>query len=254
MAKVVVLILSTSLPGYGNFVSAVRGGWVRQFKEADIPCYFYSGGWGNIATIGDEMRLVAPDDLGHTAGKLKQALQLALQMHPDVDLVYRTNLSSYVDVKNFLKFVEQHSLNAKSYCGVIGRSRLFRERFFRYKPLYAALSALPVGQRIAFASGSGFFLGADWAARLSRSSGYDHLVDDVMVAASLGQSPDPSKIPARFDIQANGGHKIPKAQFNELRRDRLLFHYRLKTRDRTEDARVLKAFADEDYRYAYCTK
>lgn len=253
--QIAVLILSTQADEYIQFIQAISKTWRTELNNAGVVSYFYSGGHLQDEIIRDNIHLTTSDNLLNTAKKLKDALKLLLSAHPNIKLIYRTNLSSYIHVDTFLKFIETNELSESTYAGFIGTTSIILEYFRRDKKDHTHLLApfkhfLP---KISFASGSGFFLGTELAKTFSESEFANNLIDDVMVAKVLNIQPSRNKAPLRFDILENDEHKIPLEEYQTLVNEKLLFHYRFKTSNRIKDANMLESFNDPINRLKACT-
>jgi len=251
--EIAVLILSTQASEYSEFKKAIRNTWKRSLVNVGMHVYFYSGDHLRNEILSDEINLVTSDKLDATAEKLKGALKLLYAKHPHLKLIYRTNLSSYIDIDNFLKFIEKRQLSDMSYSGVIGNTTYLREYFYGNRLIHTLFRILPIGHKITFASGSGFFIGIEHAKKLIGLEMGNELIDDVMVARALDIAPSSAVTPVRFDIQEHGLHKISPEAYRDLVEEKLLFHYRFKTKNRTRDAVLLKSFDDPSVRYSECT-
>lgn len=253
-SEVAVLVLSTRKEQYDTFRYAVYTAWLKRLIDFGVICYFYAGDHPEENIVEHEMQLTVPDRLSATAGKLVAAIDLLLRYHPDIKLVYRTNLSSYVDPLNFLKYIKCRELSSKSYCGVVGTTTLLREKLYGRWWLYNIVRLLRIGRPIQFASGSGFFIGVNHAKKLLHGPTNLSLIDDVMVADALNLWPLECDAPPRFDILDESRHKISKNDYLRLVREDLLFHYRFKTSDRALDARLLLEFSDPKFRMQTCVR
>jgi hypothetical protein len=253
-SEVAVLVLSTRSEQYDAFRDAVYSAWVKRLIDFGVICYFYAGDHPEEKIVEHEMQLTVSDRLSATAEKLVAALDLLLRSHPDIKLVYRTNLSSYVDPLNFLKYIKFRELDTNSYCGVVGTTTLLREKLYGRWWLYNMVRLLGIGRSIRFASGSGFFIGVNQVKKLLHGAKNLSLIDDVMVADALKLWPLECDAPPRFDILEESRHKINKKDYFRLVRENLLFHYRFKTSDRVLDARLLLEFSDPKFRIRTCVE
>lgn len=251
-SEIAVLVLSTRQPAYDLFQQAVYHAWLDKLASSGVVCYFYAGDYPVDRIHGCSIELNVPDDLANTSRKLMAAVDVLLSSHPNIKLIYRTNLSSFIEVDNFLAFIHRHRLGSSTYCGIVGKTTFLRERFYGHWLLYNAIRILRLGSEVKFASGSGFFLGVEHASRLPGNTFYTFLIDDVMVAKSFGISPDENCIPLRFDVLDHDVHKVSMQNYLSQVNDGLLFHYRFKTSDRARDAQMLLHFDDPDFRLATC--
>lgn len=247
-SKIIVLILSTKDSEYDVFRTAIETSWLKDFKNVGIKCFFYEGGSDVNKIEGDFIKLKCPDDLYNVSHKLIEAFKIVFEKYPEVKLVYRTNLSSYIDVKIFLKFIELNKFSEDTYAGVIGNSYIFKEQLYKYKLLYYILRFILFGKKIQFASGAGFFLGANHCRTIISSKNNLNLVDDIMVADTINVSPLITAIPERLTVSLVSRRQFQKKEFLNLVNEKYLFHYRFKSKNRNEDAHLLKLFGDKNFR------
>lgn len=250
---IVVLILSTRRPEYQKFKEAIRDTWAKGLNGKGVKYFFYEGGENQNRIDGDTLRLNAPDDILGVSKKLVKALQFIFDIYPQTKIIYRTNLSSFIDVDTFLDFIEDKQLDEKTYTGYVGKEALFRERFYQLKPLYFIFKFLNFGRKIHFASGSGFFIGAVHCRTILSTKVNTDLVDDIMVADAIKILPDESATPLRLIVSNDTRNTIDLKTFQHLVNDKYLFHYRFKTHDRDQDAFLLKQFGDHSFRIDFFT-
>lgn len=253
--KVLVLVLSTQDLSYAKFIEFIRTGWKMELERRGIKVYFYEGGYQFNYIEGDTLKLSVQDDLLHTARKLKEAIKLLNNEDIDYDMLYRTNLSSFIDADNFERFINKLEGNKIIYNGLVGETSKLQE-FFNAKSstLSFLFRKIDFTRKIKFASGSGFFLDKISSLKISNSVEYDQYIDDIMVELVLNITPNQNQIvPKRFDILEDMSHKIDKKEYFILIENDCLFHYRFKTKDRNNDAINIKNFCSYDYRLKYCT-
>jgi hypothetical protein len=250
-SKIIVLILSTKDSDYDCFRTAIESTWLQDFKKLGIKCFFYEGDSDINKIEGDNIKLKCPDDLYSVSLKLIESLKIVFENFPKTQLVYRTNLSSFIDVKTFLKFIELKKFNEDTYAGVIGKSYVLKERLYKYNFLYFFLRFIFLGKKIQFASGAGFFLGSKHCRTIISSKVNLNLIDDVMVAYTINVSPLITAIPERLSVSLETKQQFQKKAFLNLIHDKYLFHFRFKTNNRKEDARLLKMFGDENFREGF---
>jgi hypothetical protein len=250
-SKIIVLILSTKDSEYEDFRTAITSTWLQDFKNVGIKCFFYEGGSDINKIEGDYIKLKCPDDLYSVSHKLIESLKIVFEYFPETQLVYRTNLSSYIDVKTFLKFTELKNFCEDTYAGVIGNSYVLKELLYKYNILYYFANCIFFGKKIQFASGAGFFLGSKHCRTIISSKVNLNLIDDVMVAHTINISPLIIAIPERLSVSLETRHQFQKKAFLNLIHEKYLFHYRFKTKNRKEDASLLKMFSDENFRESF---
>ena len=250
---IVVLILSTTDPVYDKFKLAIRNTWAQDFHRHGVKCFFYEGGEVENSVDGDTLKLNAPDDIFGVSKKLIAAIQFIFELHPQTKIIYRTNLSSYIDVNTFLRFIKDNQLDNEIYAGYLGTESIFRERFYQFRILYFLMRFFKFGKKIRFASGSGFFLGATHCRKLLSSGINFRLVDDIMVADTIKVSPSQLVVPLRLLVSDKTRSSIDERTYDQLVHEKNLFHYRFKTDDREQDAALLMHFGDKSFRRIFFT-
>jgi hypothetical protein len=250
---IIVLILSTKDERYLSFKKAIENSWMREFSNKNIKCFFYEGGHSFNEISNNCIKLNVCDDLKFTSIKLLEAFKLITEQYPSTKVVYRTNLSSFIDVDVFLKFIEIKKISVDSYSGIIGKTNYFKELFYNNTILTHFFSFLPISKNIYFASGSGFFIGINNVSNILANPKKTNFIDDVMIGYNLNIKLHKDNSPLRFDIKENDNHKISKKEFTRLINENLLFHYRFKTNNRLNDSKLLFNFSNKYFREEYCT-
>ena len=259
--KYAILILSC-LKGYEDFKSAQRH-WIQAAHEAGVECYFVEGFgratdpklWRDISCCLEKengynfIRLDVDDSLKGTFLKTLSALRF-LYEEKKVDVVYRTNLSSYIDVQKFFSFVSSNKIDEEFVGGVLGETRFLREYCYLRLPKILNLAVQKIdflSTRMKFVSGSGFFLGSVAFSRLYRLEHMSNFIDDVGLSHYLQKAgvQQFSSIP-RYWIGRGPEHnyQIDFQKFLELDG----FHYRFKSKDRENDAYLMSHFHHPDFR------
>ncbi|PMO17533.1 hypothetical protein [Vibrio sp. 10N.222.54.B6] len=266
--KVVILILSTTHKSYDQFKKAQEDTWVKKMRLAGVKCYFYEGDKDESFIKDGIIGLETSDQLSHCSDKLSKALELLVNDNPNVELVYRTNLSSYIDVEVFLHFIKEIQ-DPKSYYA--GNKVIFNPLHAKYFQTHCKIESFIGGiksplvkiglssvnrtfeavlrnlcktifkkKNIEFASGSGFFIGVEHFNKIISyiSSRY---VDDVMVRLAIGQ--DMSESIPRFDFT-----KSFKSINESDIENKNLFHYRFKTDIRDLDSVLLRVIDNVEIR------
>lgn len=251
--EIVVLILSTKDERYHDFKLAIEKSWMKDFNNRKIKCFFYEGGHSHNEIVGNLIKINTNDDLKSTAVKMLKAFNLVLNKYPETKLIYRTNLSSYIDIDNFLNFIKFKNINENSYSGVIGETNFLKEYFYGNRFLTIFFSYINISNKINFASGSGFFIGVQNIEKLLSKPMYTNFIDDVMVGYNLKNLLNLNDVPLRFDIRENNKHKISNNSYLKLINLENLFHYRFKTKNRKLDSQLLYNFKDKIFRSNYCT-
>ncbi len=250
--NIIILVLSTKEKSYQIFKNSIEKSWFKTAQNEGINCYFYEGGYDTQEISGNLIKLTAKDDLLSTSKKLVEVFELIRKEFPHVDIVYRTNLSSYIDVSALLKFIRKNKINSNSYMGIKGETYLLKEFFYlKNTYLHKLFSFIRLGHKIKFASGSGFFIGKTNIDKVIKRQEKMYLIDDVMVGYNLDGKVNSNSI-TRFDIKGDNSHKILPEELNKLI-EKGLFHYRLKTRNRIYDSATLKSFSDKKNIIKSCT-
>ncbi len=249
---VVILILSTSHSSYASFKDSIRETWLKNFESCGITCLFYEGGAEATHLSGDTIKLPCDDGLHFCAEKLRLALEFILKLKPNFKAVYRTNLSSYIDVDQFNLFVQKMGLSESTYVGIRGRAKILPEYFYRNRNIKYVLDKLHIGPSVSFASGAGMFIGRRNCLRIVEKRKYDRFVDDVMVGMCLREYSKVTHEPDRFDFTLGFDPRCDQVEFSR-RVKAGLFHYRFKSNDRDNDAALIKSFGDRKFRLDYCT-
>ncbi len=246
--NIIILILSTKNKCYNEFKDAIRLTWKKRFEENGYKIFFYEGDSNQTLLIGDTIHLECGDELQHSALKLKIALRFIAENFNNWKIIYRTNLSSYIEYQNFNRYISPHSTNQEIYIGPIGNARYFPEAFYSHKFIYKSLRFLKFGRRIIFCSGSGFFIGKNHVNKIISSTKFESFVDDLMVPLAAQCTPSAIEPPIRLDYDYHGRHiKDPNTYKNNIY-CKSLFHYRFKSQNRSADAFLLRSFDDENFR------
>jgi len=252
-SEIVVLILSTKDVRYDKFKTAIENTWMRRLIKENIKCFFYEGGATNDEILESTIKLKVNDDLISTSKKLIAAFNVILKNYPQTKLIYRTNLSSYIEVGNFLRYISVNNLNTTTYSGLVGKTNYLKEYFYNKRFLTVVFSYLKLGPKIYFASGSGFFIGIDNVKLICYKIKYLNFIDDVMVGANLNIQLAVSDQPPRFDILKDFSHRINYLNYKKMVDKYILFHYRFKSSDRDFDSFMLYNFDDFKFRESACT-
>lgn len=236
----IILVLDTYQSSYDPTRIAIRDTWASVFRQNGYRIFFYKGN-KNLVTPSfeppDEILLPCDDGLNSTAKKLFLALHYIRQRY-SFPFVYRTNLSSFLYFDNFHEHVSSVMPDrlAVMYSGVRGRF-LYSELSSIFPPkIYSLSSRLdPFSRSIAFASGSGFFLGSELVDRILENSSLFNLslIDDVAVGnllARLGIYPASQSRCDLFDMYC----RLTTSSI-----DSSCFHWRVKSMSRLNDAAIM---------------
>lgn len=172
---------------------------------------------GEDFVCGDTIYIGCRESLDNVYEKQMRGFKLLVPLLSQYAFVFRTNLSSYVDIPNYLH-----------YCATLPRTRM-----------YGGLIGHHDGHL--FASGSGYTITPDLIERLVQENPPEVFVDDVSVGSAITSWGVPILEAPRDDYTPNGWiHKGPFAGLPA-------FHRRVKTEDRNEDVRVLALLFQESH-------
>lgn len=252
-SNVCILILSTQAESYSCFITAIKNSWYKAAIDKGFNVYFYSGGHlENCVYSHNEIRVTEDDSLESCYLKFVSAKNVLLSKFPEIKLIYRTNLSSYIDIDNFSKYISDCSFNVNSYHGFLGRSNLLSHIFNKKKFLKLIVEYFRIGPKINFFSGAGFFIGIDLCNTLSFDHSEKYLIDDVEIGRQILNFKTHSVKYERIYI-TDSYSKITKNELDILVNDYKLFHYKFKTSIRTNDAENIAKFSDIEFRNNFLT-
>lgn len=245
-----ILILSTKSPDYISFIKAIENGWYKEAVRYNIKVFFYSGGHSEDVFWNDrEIRVSEADSIKNSYKKFFSAQKLIREKFPEIKLFYRTNLSSYIDIKEFINFISRSDLTSKSYLGFAGKANLISELFYGNKLLHVFFKWINVGPVIDFYSGSGFFIGVDLCNQLKYSGHSNYLIDDVEIGRQLmGIAFSQSLSVYKRILVTDSFNKINLDDLNEILREFNLFHYKFKHKNRLVDIEYMENFGRLDFR------
>ena len=177
--KILVLILSTNEIIYNSLKIAQSETWVKYAEEKGIICIFYSGSNNPDILINNNLNLYCDDRIESSGIKLIKALQYIEQSNFDYTHIYRTNLSSFIYIDDFIEFINKLPVNyyggyIESVSSILSLQNIIS--FFYNKYFKSRLNT------ILFASGSGFFLSKNLVKSITSSKKLNfNFLDDVMV-------------------------------------------------------------------------
>jgi len=238
-----VLVLSTIHPDYKIFEDSIRLTYGKKLTENNVKYFFYKGGAKKSNIINDVINLNCNDQLSDTFLKFKMATELLLRNYPGVKLIFRTNLSSYLDVNNLIKYIKINNLGLDSYDGISGSANKISEYFYGNRIFHLLFKKLNFGSSINFYSGSGFFLGINNFNKLKERKQY--FIDDVEIGFQLRPVKKASKY-SRILID-NNFRPLKESKYKFMLNNHL-FHYKFKTSNRALDAKLLLSFDELDFR------
>jgi len=219
--KILILVISSKNSPYDKLEESIRKTWGN--NEDDNIKIFYNYGDGESSFIdGDKIICNYPETLENIGLKTIKSFELLYDL--DFDYIFRTNLSSFVDIKNMVKYLEDKPTD-KYYAGRCGLN-------------FGGEHLIKFGEG-SFASGSGYFLSKDIVKLIiDNKEKWDHsIIDDVAIAGLLkGLNILPTNCP-RIDITSTTNGLFYHQ--NDIIDDRIImnnYHFRCKTfGDRTGD-------------------
>jgi hypothetical protein len=252
--NICILILSTNNKDYDCFKSSIRSTWLSDFKNKSIDCFFYEGDSDMDQIIGDTIYLSVKDEIKHTFFKFYKCLELLKSSNKKYDLYFRANLSCYIDVFEFIKFIKHFNLDKNSYSGKLGVTHLLSEMTLKYKILRVYKEKLKKGLKIEFYSGAGFFIGSNKVEFILKYGNYFKntlIVDDVLIGLILitkSYSKLTNNILKILEVKFEPSFKLSENEFFSLIKQNHLFFYRFKNSDRTKDCEYIFKFSDPSFR------
>lgn len=252
-SKIAILILSTNAKSYQVFIDAIKESWYLDARNMGYKIFFYSGGHSEDIICGADQICVTEDDsISNCYRKFVAAKDVLLSNFPEIELIYRTNLSSYIDIDNFSKYVKKASFTMSSYHGFKGKANKYLELYNQKSLAYRLIDLFKIGPRIYFFSGAGFFIGKDLFNSLSFIDEKKYLIDDVEIGFQITEYTKHQLSCERVYI-TDVFTKMKLDVFDTLVKNEMLFHYKFKTQDRDQDAFLLKNFSDYEFRKAFLT-
>lgn len=203
--KILVSVLSKKDNGvYSNLENVIRNTWLKN-KPDNIDVIFYYGDSKNNELIGDKLSLNIVDTYQNISHKTLLMYNYLYENSNKYDYIFRTNLSSYLDLDLLNEFIKDKPLN-KFYCGIIGQ----------------------YGE-VKFASGSGYFISKDILEFIYKNKDrWDiNVIDDVALGKLLSKE---------FKIDTNAKRQDIKNVNEHITKT---YHYRCKQKDRNDDIKIL---------------
>jgi len=117
--NIIIVVLSfEEEPWLSLEKEGIRKTWgSNAFKHPLVEILFYYGGRDHFAKEGDRLYAPHPEGFSNIGKKTIDALDY-INNHYDYDFVFRTNSSSYVDIRNYLKYIYQYDSQEELYCGL----------------------------------------------------------------------------------------------------------------------------------------
>jgi hypothetical protein len=182
-------------PPFTELEKSIRETWFN-LNEPNFKIFFYYGNHDKNEIIGDKILTDSGEGLyniGHKTIKMFEEIYNNF----DFDYIFRTNLSSYVDIKRLKEFLLDKPKN-NFYCGSFGEH-----------------AGIP------FCSGSGYFISKDLVELvIKHKSEWDHsFIDDVSLGLLLHNMGVQRTLGRRFDFGSGANLDLS------------VYHYRCKTDD-----------------------
>jgi hypothetical protein len=247
--KICILILSTNSKAYDCFKYAIRKTWLSDFKKKSIDCFFYEGDSEIDQIIDDTIYLSVKDEIKFTFLKFYKCLYFLKSINKEYDLYFRANLSCYIDIIEFFRFINHFKINRNSYCGTLTSTYLMAELTLKYKLLRIFKDNFRIGKKINFYSGAGFFIGrnnVDYILKYGNIFKNDLIVDDVLIGlilASKTYSTPQNNIMTILEIKFELNFKLSENELSKFYENHLFF-YRFKNHDRIKDCEYLIKFGN----------
>lgn len=193
--KVIISVLSSNSYPFTELENSIRETWVN-LNEPNFKIFFYYGNHNKNEIVGDKILTDSDEGLFNVGHKTIKMFELIFNNF-EFDYIFRTNLSSYVDIielKNFLQDMPKNNF----YCGSFGEA-----------------AGIP------FCSGSGYFISRDLVEKvIINKSNWDHsLIDDVSLGLLLNNLGVERTLGRRYDFDKG------------LEMDLTNYHYRCKSED-----------------------
>jgi len=252
-SEVAILILAGDSKKYQDFIDIIKDSWYKNAIKFGFKVYFYSGSHDNDYIYNNiEIRVKEDDAISNCYKKFIAAKNVLKENFPDVKLIYRTNVTSYIDIDNFNKYLIKGNFSKNSIHGIKGKVYKYSELFYGNKLLHLFFKYLRIGPKIDFYSGAGLFIGMDLCDSLSYIHTKKYMIDDVEIGYQIKSYLIHDLTYERIYVTDNF-KKIKKEDFLIMVDEGLLFHYKFKTSDRLYDSNLLKNFNDLQNRLSYLT-
>lgn len=253
-SQIAIMILAGNPNAYSKFITAIREGWGKEAIALGFKVYFYSGGHHEDVLVGhDEIRVMEDDSISNCYRKFVAAKNVLKMSFPDVRLIFRTNVSSYIDVINLQRYIELAKLSEDTLHGVQDFAYKYSEMFYGNKYIHFLLKILKIGPKIKFFSGAGLFMGINVAEKLSYDRKRKYLIDDVEIGRQI-TSFRPCRVNYPRILITESFNSLSVDKLDLMISEDLLFHYKFKTKDRESDAEMIKKFGDKVFRYSYLSR
>lgn len=207
--RVLILVLASDTdPIYCKFQVAWRQ---ASHRRADILFLkAHPNLQGEDFLCGNTVWIRCEETLDRVYEKQMRAFRVLRPMLENYAFVFRTNLSSFVDIPQYLDFCNTLP-RTRVYSGVVGHDK-----------------------GTSFASGSGFTITPDLIQRLIDENPPELYLDDVSIGAAMQSWGIPILPAPRVDRTSDGGWLLHSSPHSTL-----VFHRRIKTDNREADVQTL---------------
>lgn len=249
--NIAILILAGGGKSYEPLVNAVRESWLSEGRKLGITVYFYRGDGEKDMIEDDYIHVKADDSLENCYLKFIAASKFLCEINPEIKVIFRTNISSFIDIERFSNYIAVNHLDEHTLFGVKGRAFLLAEKMHKWRWISYILRRARIGTSFTFYSGAGFFIGKHVLGQLLDSPG-NYMIDDVEIGY---QNPYHSG----SDTELNRIYitdkfvKMSKLEYDTFLKQGL-FHYKFKTSDRLRDAECIREFSNERFRFEFLTR
>ncbi|NQV77700.1 MAG: hypothetical protein HQ490_05020 [Lutibacter sp.] len=252
-SEIAILILAGNPEKYQDFIQAVKIGWCQDALNSGFKVFFYSGGHDCDCVLNSyEIRVEEDDAIENCYNKFIAAKNVLLSNFPDIKLVFRTNVSSYIDVEVFVKYLRKANFTENSYHGIRGAAYKYSELFYANKFLHSFFKYMCIGPKIYFFSGASMFIGSNLLNSLSYKKQKKYMIDDVEIGFQINNY---VKHDIKFErIYVTKNYKKMKLDlYVNLVEESLLFNYKFKSSNRYIDCNCLSNFSDPLFRREFLT-
>lgn len=206
--RILILILSAKNEIYSQLENAIRRTWAKKIPN-NVKIFYYYGGEESFSINGDRIFCKSDESIKNIGYKTLDSFRYVYDNF-EFDYIFRTNSSSYINIDNLLRFLENKPMDN----------------------FYSARVNVEKETKLIFGSGSGYILSRDLIYLvLQNSEKWNHeLVDDVAIGKMLfdfGVKLQPSP---RLDINNIIDKKLynykSEIQYSDLDKN---FHFRCKS-------------------------
>jgi hypothetical protein len=201
--KVITIAVSSILEPWITIENeGIRKTWLLNKNDNDLVLFYY-GGVNDLTVNDDRIYLPHPEGFMNIGHKTIMLMEYILKNY-DFDYVFKTNTSSYIDLKKLNEYVDNMPLN-NLYSGVIGDYN-------------------NGNNTIRFVSGCGVLLSKDMVELyINNKNDVNHnIIEDVAMGDFFNKKNIKYSIGPRIDINFSNENNIPLGHF----------HYRCKDYER----------------------